>query len=88
MRPMYQILRGHLDYDQKNDSTIPLPVDYVLENNLSMEKYQEWIPNVLFKDPELLKHKLVNDEKLKAFKSIKRKYFLVCVHNCISPPKH
>jgi hypothetical protein len=44
MRTMYYHLRGHLDYNFKQDSNIPLPCDYLLENNLSIKDVYQWLP--------------------------------------------
>lgn len=36
MRSMYSYLRGHVDYNHSEDSTIPLPCDFLLEKDLDM----------------------------------------------------
>lgn len=46
MRSMYYHLRGHLDYNFKQDSNIPLPMDYLLENDLSIKDLFSWLPKL------------------------------------------
>jgi hypothetical protein len=81
MRSMYYHLRGHLDYNFKQDSNIPLPVDYMLENKLSMKDVYTWLPKILERDPQLKHFNIINDQKLKAFSQIRRKYvFIIAAH--------
>lgn len=54
-------MRGHMNPNRNNNTLIPLPFDWILKNNLSIENYQEWIPEVLMKDENLRKCNLVND---------------------------
>lgn len=81
MRSVYQILRGHLNFNRLNNTLIPLPFDWIVKNNLSIEDYQKWIPEVLFKDENLRKVNLINDKKVEAFKKLKRRMiFVVASH--------
>jgi len=58
---MYYILRAHINYNCKFDHTIPLPADYLFENDLSLHNFAKWVPEKLFKDPKLREFNLVND---------------------------
>lgn len=42
-----------------------------------MEEFQKWIPELIFTHPELIKHHLINEEKIKNFKMLKRKIILI-----------
>ena len=77
MRSMYYYLRGHMDFNLRSDSNIPLPVDYLLENDLNIKDIHDWLPKLSETDPEMKKFNLLNDEKLKNFKNIKRKYVFI-----------
>ena len=59
-RPLYYFLRGYIDHNHTRDNTIPMPADFMLENNLKMRDYKDWVPNVLFKDENMNKYNLVN----------------------------
>ena len=72
MRSTFQILRAHLNYNHKNDSLIPIPYDYLLQNDLEISKYLDWLPSKLLTDPDFLKCKLVNKAKQQAIQRIKR----------------
>ena len=80
-RPLYYFLRGYIDFNHTQDNNIPFPSDFILEHDLKMKDYKDWVPNVLFKDPELNKFNLINKAKIDAFKNIKRKYvFVIASH--------
>ena len=81
MRSMYNILRGHLKYIGDKYSTVPLPLDFLLEHDLNLANVQDWLPNKLFKDPQMQKYKMASPEILKSFKDIKRRFvFIVASH--------
>jgi hypothetical protein len=81
MRSMSDILNAHFNYNFKYDHTIPIPSDYVCENDLDMNKFADWVPDMFFKDEEMIKFNLVNDDKLKAFKARRRQYvFVIASH--------
>jgi len=77
MRSMYNYLRGHVDYNFHQDSNIPLPCDYLLENDLSLHNLYEWLPTILEDDPKLERFNVINATKLKEFKQIRRKYVFI-----------
>jgi len=78
---MYYHLRGHLDYNFKQDSNIPLPCDYLAENDLSIRDVYKWLPTITTFDKELETFNIINEQKLAAFKAIRRKYvFIIASH--------
>jgi hypothetical protein len=61
-RSLYDYLKSHVNYNFKSDHTIPLPSDFILENDLDVCKYSDWLPNLMMKDPYLQSIGVVNDK--------------------------
>lgn len=64
MRSMYNYLKGHVDFNHSEDSTIPLPCDYLLENNLRISDLYNWLPKILKSDSKLEHFNIINSDKL------------------------
>lgn len=77
MRSLNDILNAHFNFNFKYDHTIPMPADYITENQFSMENFANWVPEKLFKDETLKKINMVNNEKLQKFKNRKRLYIFI-----------
>ena len=81
LRSMYNYLRGHVDFDHLEGCTIPMPVDYMLENDLSIKDVFTWLPKMLTRDQDLVKYNIYNKDKLKNFDAIKRKFVFIIACN-------
>ena len=77
MRSMYSILRGHIDYNHNQDTNILLPCDYLLEKDLKIKDINTWLPDLVNMDTRIKEYNIMNEQKLKAFKAVKRKYVFI-----------
>jgi len=82
MRQLNDILNAHFNYNFKYDHSIPMPSDYLTENELSISDFAKFVPNTLFKDEMMVKTNLINSTKLAKFSNRKRLFiFVLASHN-------
>ena len=78
---MFKILKRQLNYNMNFDHNIPLSIDFLTDNQLSMKDYKQWIPETLFKDEFMKKLNLVNGNSFKRYEGRKRMYIFIIATN-------
>ena len=80
-RCLYDQMKSHVNYNFKSDHTVSFPSDYILENNLDVYKFADWVPNLLMKDEMLKSMDLVTDAQQTVFKNRKRMFIYIIASN-------
>lgn len=82
MRSTHDILVSHLNHNFKYDSHIPLPSDYIIEQDLPLMDIGKWINERIFDYDVFKQFHLVNNLKKDRYKNKRRQYiFVVGLHD-------
>ena len=75
-RTILSYLTGFIS-DLESSSTIPIPLDLLLQNKTTIDAAMKNIDKLIFKNPQYLQHKIINDKKVARYKARKRNSIFV-----------